>query len=242
MAVFVTRPGPDGAKTAAALRAKGYETLVSPALCFEPKPYQDDETDYDAVIVTSANALRAIADEPVLARLRKLKLFAVGGASAEAARQHGFTRIASAEGDGASLRDLIVRSMKKKGTLCYLAGADLSRDLVGELRERGFTVIKHVTYRMTPVGRLPDEAVASINAQEVEAVLHYSRRSARAFLGAAQSSGVEILALALAHCCISPAVGATLHEAGASRVVVAQTPDEDAMFDALDRTLKPSPR
>jgi uroporphyrinogen-III synthase len=74
-------------------------------------------------------------------------------------------------------------------------------------------------------------------AHEVEAVLHYSRRSARAFLEAARSGGVEISALALPQCCISPAVASILRDAGAPQVAAAASPDENALFEALGRVL-----
>jgi uroporphyrinogen-III synthase len=38
MAVLVTRPQPDNETTAAALRARGVEVLLAPALRFEPVP------------------------------------------------------------------------------------------------------------------------------------------------------------------------------------------------------------
>jgi uroporphyrinogen-III synthase len=76
-------------------------------------------------------------------------------------------------------------------------------------------------------------------ASRIEAVLHYSRRSARAFLEAARSGGVEISALALPQCCISSAVAAVLRDAGATQVLAAAQPDENALFEALDRALKP---
>ncbi len=238
MAVFVTRPSPDDEKTAHELRARGFDVLVSPALRLEPLPFHDDhEATYDAVIVTSANAVRAVKDDPALAPLLKLPLFAVGDASAEAARQVGFANVVSASGDGAALRDLVAATLKKGSTLCYLAGADLGRDLTLELGEHGYTVITHTTYRMMPVLSFPAEVTAAFNAEGIEAVLHYSRRSARAFVEAVQASGIEILALALPHVCISEAVASILREAGASRVIVAQTPDENAIFDARDRTL-----
>jgi uroporphyrinogen-III synthase len=238
MAVFVTRPSQDSDKTAHELRAKGYEVLVAPTLRLEPLPFHDDhEATYDAVIVTSANAVRAVKDDPALAPLLNLKLFAVGDASADVARQTGFTKVVSANGDGAALRDLVAAKLKKGSTLCYLAGADLGRDLTAELGEHGYTVITHTTYRMMPVLNFPAEVTAVFNADGIEAVLHYSRRSARAFVEAVQTSGIEILALALPQVCISQAVASILREAGASRVIVAQTPDENAIFDALDRTL-----
>ncbi len=241
MSILVTRAAPDSEKTAHGLRAKGYEVLVSPTLRLEPLPFHyDPDVTYDAVIVTSANALRAVKDDPGLAPLQGLKLFAVGDASADMARQAGFRNVVSACGDGAALREAVTASMKKNSTLCYLAGADLGRNLTVELGERGYTVITHTTYRMMFVPGFTDAALAAFNADGVEAVLHYSRRSARSFIEAAQASGVEILALALPHVCISQAVASILREAGASRVIVAQSPDENAIFEALDRILRPA--
>ena len=242
MAVLVTRPQPDNEATAAALRAKGLKVLLAPMLRFEPIAFHDDaEARYGAIIVTSANAIRAI-EAHLAGRLLKLPLFAVGERSAEAARHAGFRDVTVAEGDAAALRDLIVASvraktLKKASTLLYLAGADLAGDLAGELGERGFSVATHTTYRMIPVASLPQEACDAFAANRIEAVLHYSRRSARAFLDAVQAAGVEISALAIPQCCISDSVASIVRDVGATRVLVARSPDENGLFEALDRAL-----
>src|SRR6266581_1011586 len=229
MVVLVTRPQPDDEATAAALRAKGFEVMLAPMLRFEPVAFHDDgDARYGAVIVTSANALRGIAPHLEGSRLQgsrllKLPLFAVGEHTASAAHRAGFDNVIPANGDAASLRDSVLASvkakeLKKASPLLYLAGADLARDLAGELDERGFTVVTHTTYRMIPVSSLPREACEAFAASGIEAVLHYSRRSARAFLDAARAGGVEISALAAA------------------------SSDENALFEVLDRALRPVSR
>ena len=248
MAMLVTRPQPDGDVTAATLRARGYEVLLAPMLRFEPVPFQDDpEANYGGVIVTSANALRAIEAQPGMARLLKLPLFAVGKHTAKAARDAGFSKVIVANGDAAALRDKVVetvrdRKLKKAGTLLYLAGADLSRDLAGELREDGFNVVMQTTYKMIPVANLPSEVCEAFAANGIEAVLHYSRRSAHSFVDATRASGIEISALAIPQFCLSEAVSDVVREAGATQVTVARTPDESALFEALDRALSPLSR
>jgi len=248
MAVLVTRPHPDAEGTASVLRAKGLEVLLAPMLRFEPVAFHDDEdARYGAVIVTSANALRGIEPHLAGSRLLKLPLFAVGAHTALAAQSAGFDNVIPASGDAASLRDFVLASvkakeLKKASTLLYLAGADLARDLAGELGERGFTVVTHTTYRMIPVPNLPREACDAFAASRIEAVLHYSRRSARAFLEAARAGGVEISALAIPQCCISSAVASVVRDAGAAQVVVAASPDEIALFEVLDRALRAVPR
>jgi uroporphyrinogen-III synthase len=245
MAVLVTRPHPDDETTAAALRAKGFEVLLAPMLRFEPVAFRDDmDARYGAVIVTSANALRGIEPHLKGHRMLELPLFAVGEHTALAARRAGFSHVMSANGDAASLCALVLESvkakeLKKASTLLYLAGADLARDIAGELGERGFRVVTQTTYRMVPVSHLPRDVCDAFAANQVEAVLHYSRRSARAFLQAAGAGGVEISALAIPQCCISPAVASVVRDAGASQVIVAASPDENAVFEALDRALRP---
>ena len=120
--------------------------------------------------------------------------------------------------------------------MCYLAGADLARDLAGELGERGFTVITHTAYRMIPVPSFPDDVTEAFRTGGVKAVLHFSRRSARAFLGAARAGGVEISALALPQYCISDAVGMILRDAGTMQVAIAREPNENALLDAFNPT------
>ena len=245
MAVLVTRPHPDDETTAAGLRARGFDVLRAPMLRFEPVAVHEDmNARYSAVIVTSANALRGV--EPLLKghRMLELPLFAVGDHTAAAARRAGFTHVVSANGDAANLRDLVLASLrakelKKASTLLYLAGAEIARDLASELEESGFRVVTQTTYRMIAVKSLPSEARDAFAANQVGAVLHYSQRSARAFLDAARAAGVEISALAIPQCCISATVASVLRDAGATQVVVAATPDENALFEALERALRP---
>jgi uroporphyrinogen-III synthase len=240
MAILVTRPRPDGEATAARLRAKGFEVLLAPMLRFEPVAFHDDpDAHYGAVIVTSANALCAIEAKLEGSHLLKLPLFAVGEPTADAARAAGFTKVISANSDAAGLRERILASvkakaLKKTNPLLYLAGADLARDLPGELGERGFTVVTQTTYRMVALSSLPDEARKAFAADGIEAVLHYSRRSARAFIEAVRGAGVEISALSLPQCCLSAGIATVLRDAGASQVAVASSPEEDALFVALE--------
>jgi uroporphyrinogen-III synthase len=240
MAILVTRPLPDGEATAVALRARGFEVLLAPMLRFEPVAFHDDpDASYGAVIVTSANALRAIVPRLAGSPLLKLPLFAVGDHTADAARAAGFANVISAKSDAAGLRERVLASvkakaLKKTSPLLYLAGADLARDLPGELGERGFTVVTQTTYRMAAVPDLPEETRNAFAADKVEAVLHYSRRSARAFIEAVRAAGVEISSLSLPQGCLSAGIATVLRDAGATRIFVAASPDEGALFVALE--------
>jgi uroporphyrinogen-III synthase len=242
MAVLVTRPHPDNEATARALRDRGFAAVLAPMLRFEPVMPVDDLGDgHGAIIVTSANAFRAV--ESQLAGLLHLPVFAVGEHTASEARRLGFGKVIAARGDATKLRDRVRKevgnTLGSNGRLLYLAGADLSRDLAGGLAGHGFEVETRTTYRMVAVSGFPREIREAITANEVDAVLHYSQRSAHAFLEAVRADGVEISALAVPQCCISANVAAVLREAGALRVLAAASPDENALFGTLERALRP---
>ena|SRR5579864_1777921 len=241
MAVLVTRPYPDNEATAAALRAMGLDALIAPVLRRETLALPTGlDADFAAVLVTSANALRAVEPQLKGHPLLKLPLFAVGEHTALAARRIGFDRVFSANGDAAALRELVAGSIRagrvQAGSLLHLAGETVARDLAGELGARGFEVVTRTVYRMVPVDRLPPDICEAFTENRVEAALHYSARSAGAFLHAARASGIEISALSIAQCCISPAVAHVLREAGAARCIVATSPNETALLAALERS------
>jgi uroporphyrinogen-III synthase len=256
MVVLVTRPHPDNEATARALKERGFAVVLAPMLRFEPVTLEGDAgADYAGVLATSANALRAVELQLAESGLTELPLFAVGAHTASEARRLGFAKVISAEGDAAKLSSLVRKTIKAKDKskdksedksrkkqavrLLYLAGADLSRDLAGDLAIDGFEVTTRTTYRMVSLTGLSRETCRAFAANEVEAVLHYSQRSARAFLDAARADGVEVSALAVPQCCISANVAAILREAGAMRVLAAASPDENALFEALERALRP---
>ena len=100
MTILETRPQPDNERTGASLRARGFDVLLAPMLRFEPVPLRQHlGEDYAAVIVTSANALRAVGAQLAGSGLLDLPLFAVGDRTAAAAREAGFGTVVSADMD-----------------------------------------------------------------------------------------------------------------------------------------------
>jgi uroporphyrinogen-III synthase len=228
MRVVVTRPRVDGERTAAALEASGHEVLVAPLVRIEPIA-ADLAGTWSAIVITSANAPRAAAS----AGLRNLPVFAIGARSAEAAREAGFDNVSAADGNAKNLVQLIVsRCVDAMAPVLYLAGEDRARDLVAELAMYGIRVELRVVYRAT-AEPFPPVLAAALEAGDVDAVLHFSRRSAELFVAGAKSAGVADAALDVRHLCLSPQVAEPL--AGAARIAVAAHPEEAALV-ALLRT------
>jgi uroporphyrinogen-III synthase len=230
MRVVVTRPQADAERTAIALRARGHDVLVTPLMRVEPIAV-DLGGQWSALAITSANAPNAIARNAARDTLVKLPLFAVGRRSAEAARQAGFTDVASVNGDVRELVRLIAASRRKgEAPVLYLAGEDRASDLVGELSARGIAVEMRVVYRAVTTP-LSASLIEALKAGQVDAVLHFSRRSAENYVACAKSAGVVEPALAVRHLCLSAQVAEPL--AGASQITVAARPDEAALIELL---------
>lgn len=228
MRVAVTRPEVDGERSARALRAHGHEVLLAPLMRLEPIA-ADLAGDWGAVVITSANALTAIARNPVCPELQKLPLFAVGRRSAAAAA--GFAQIFSAEGDATDLVRLIVRE-HRGGTLLYLAGEDRAADLVGELAMRGIRADMRIVYRAV-TAPFPPHLIAALRDSSIDAALHFSRRSAQNYIAGAHAAGITGPALHIRQICISEQVAEPLRGAGAKRVEVAPQPNERALIGLL---------
>jgi len=232
MHILVTRPEPAAERTASALLARGHDVWKLPLMQVEPVA-AELSGGWGGVIITSANAPAAIAKNSVRDSLLTLPLFAVGERSADAARSAGFTAVTSA---GGSVRDLVRLLRQRKADasapLLYLAGEDRAADLVGELAANGIAAEMRVVYRAV-AAPFPDELVAALESGDVQAVLHFSRRSADNYLAGAREAGVTEQAVAVRHYCLSAQVAEPLEAAGAKRVTVAPRPEEAALIELL---------
>jgi uroporphyrinogen-III synthase len=232
--LLVTRPEPDGERTAQALRARGHAVVLAPLLRTQPIAFVLPEQAFSAVVLTSANAARAIADHPGRAQLTALTAFTVGRRTAEAARAVGFRDVRSADGDKRDLVDLLRADLPRmqssdRAPLLYLAGEDRA----GDLAAAGLPVHTAVVYRALKADHFPPPVAAALAQREIDGVLHFSARSAEAYLDCAARGGIGNQALAPVHYCLSRQVAAPLSAAGAPAVRVAAHPDEMAMLELV---------
>lgn len=232
MHLLVTRPEPDGERTAAKLRARGLEVMLAPLLSIENIDADLDGA-WHAVAVTSVNALRAVADNPALETLLASPAYAVGGRTADAALAQGFENVISADGDLGDLVRVMKTHLRSGARVLYLAGEDRSGDLAGELAPAGIEVATRVVYRAVALSTFPADVGAALAAGWLDGVLHFSRRSAATYIGCAAAAGIMERALAPAHYCLSQQVAQPLEAAGARTVRVATAPNEAALIGLI---------
>ena len=233
MRLLVTRPETDAERTAAALRQRGHVVVIAPLLRIEAiLDAPIDGRHWGAILITSANAAAAIALHEHKRPLFDIPVFAVGDRSAEAMRATGFAEVVSAGGAAADLMRLVAERVKPGSPLLYLAGEDRAGDVDGALGAAGFAVQTVVLYRAVTAARLPEQAAEAL-AIGLDGVLHFSRRSAEAYVNSARATDVLARALEPTQFCLSEQIAAPLRGAGAARVDVAARPNEAALIELI---------
>jgi uroporphyrinogen-III synthase len=189
------------------------------------------------VLITSANAARAVVAHPRRDELLGIPVLAVGRRSAEAAREAGFAEVVSADGNAEDLARLVAArapSAAPNHPLLWLAGEDRAGDLAGALAAHDIAVHTAVVYRAVAETALADDVRDALGSGRVDGVLHYSRRSADAFEAIALAAGIDLKSLPTKHYCLSAQVAEPLAQSGVAGIVVAARPDEAALLALLD--------
>ncbi len=225
MRVLVTRPQPGASATAAKLAALGHDVLVAPLLTIEPRDWEMPGVPVDALVLTSANAVRLWSDR--IAIFRHLPVFAVGGATAAAARRSGFCNVT--EGDDGVAALAVTLASRGLGRVLHLAGEDRTpADWPA-----GVSVETRTVYAAIPAAALPGAVAAALAQGAVATSLLFSPRTAAVFARLCDAhridrSGVAIAAISAAAC---EAAGP-----GWRWAAVAGCPTEAALFAAAGLT------
>ena len=234
MRVLVTRPAEDAGPLAEALRDRGHDVLLAPLLTIAPRAAVDlDLAGVQALLITSANGLRAFAR---LSPRRDLAVYAVGDASAAAAREAGFTAVRSAGGDVEALARLAVeRLTPAQGSLLHPAGSALAGDLQSRLEKAGFTVRKVVVYDATAAENLPKDVQNALNKRQIQYVALFSPRTGAIFASLVQKAGLSAVLANSRALCLSDAVAAKVKGLPWAAIRVAAAPQQEALLACLDK-------
>lgn len=230
MRVLVTRPNPDAAATAQALRALGHEPVLAPLLTVRFEDGPDLALDgIDAILATSANGVRAVERR---SKRRDIPVFAVGPQSADAARAAGFLRVESADGDALALAQAIPHWLAV-GTLFHAAGANSSGLLAEVLVAKGYRVESPTLYDVVPVSALSAPVAAALASCRLDAVLFYSPMSARIFSACVIKAALAPACAELLAVAISEATAKALAPLAFRQVRIAAKPNGEALLACL---------
>jgi uroporphyrinogen-III synthase len=232
MRVMVTRPASDAHGTAARLIALGHTPLVAPLLAIEFLDGADVSLDgVQAVLATSSNGVRALARRTTR---RDVDLFVVGHQTAATASEAGFVSVHSADGDAAMLTSAVRQALAPgRGQLLHVTGAEAEGNLARALTGAGFDVRTAVLYRANAEPRLPEEARDALRDGGLDAVLHFSSRSARIFCDLVRAAALEPACEGLLMVCISRTAAGPLATLKCRELRIAPAPNQDALLECL---------
>ncbi len=223
--VWITRAEPGASATAARLSALDVSTIVAPLLSVQRLQAPLDLDGVAALAFTSRNAIEAFrAATPV----RDLPVFAVGEATARAARAAGFGEVVSADRDVAALAKCI-GAARPSGVILHTTGVHQAGDLVGELGRAGLEARSVELYDTPAAESLPTLAAEALRAGGVSAVLFHSPRAGTILRDLAPDLDYSaVRAIGLSDACLDP-----LAPLGFAKRIAAASPHEDALIDAL---------
>ncbi|RYY47508.1 MAG: uroporphyrinogen-III synthase [Sphingomonadales bacterium] len=208
--IAVLRPEPGNRVTAAAIEAAGRVAIRLPLFAAAPMAWvAPDPHDFDALILTSANAVRH--GGAGLHRLIGLPVHAVGNVTGEAARRFGFDVVTIGDSGAA---DLLQRA--------EAAGVRRALHLAG--RERTIAPEQIVAQAITVYASEPlpiaPEAAARLTGS---VALVQSARAAQRLGEIARDRGIALVAVSEG---VAEAAGS-----GWERIMVPTTPSTEAMID-----------
>ncbi len=206
--VWITRT-PEGAKrTARSVEALGFEALVAPVLKVRPIRALIDPHSFDAIIVTSRNALNTFCE---LCPRRSITVWCVGDSTADAARAKKFQHVVSAEGDVNALEARLILEADKSTRLLYIAPKDPAAPLTQTLLANGFKINETAVYETLPV--IP--ALTGSELARITHVLIHSPKAARALSPILNSLKDRLALETTRFLCISEATAEALDESTA---------------------------
>ena len=194
------------------------ETTLAPLFEVRPLAWNaPDPTDYDALLLTSANAPRHAG--PELTKLAALPCYCVGEGTAAEAVRRGCARPTVGPGDAAAL--LTVMAAEGVRAVLHLRGRDHIAVRHSQLSIHGITV-----YAAEPADRLPHSAITAIEAGAL-ALLH-SPRAACCFGELVGAAGLDRGKIRIA--AISEAAADAAGPGWASRAI-ADAPRDQALLE-----------
>lgn len=225
--VWITRAQPGADITAERVRSLGHQALTAPLLTVRPTPDAViDLRGVAALAFTSANGVRAFADASAE---RALRVFAVGAATAQAARAAGFKLVLSADGDVEALaHGIALRRGELRGVVLHAGAAEPAGDLTGSLARQGVEARRLVLYKTVSVDWTAEMARDLVSS---DVVLLHSPRAAQVLADLLRAHPAPAMrALGLSKAVVQPLLNTPLAERGFPPM-----PIEGALLNLIDR-------
>lgn len=217
-------PGPGMAAGRAAAAAAGWNLIAAPLLRIEPVQADQPAGLFDALLLTSPQTPRHL--DFLGGPLRRLPAYAVGQATAAAARAAGLDVAAVGTSDGSAI--VAVAAAHGRRRLLHPGGTDRAAIDI----PAGIDVLRLDVYRAVAVPALDPGIAEKLQRHAIYATLLSSPRTAQLFARLVAAAGMERAELRLI--ALSTKIAAAAGQ-GWKAVAIARSPALDAALAAADR-------
>jgi uroporphyrinogen-III synthase len=237
--LLITRPRAEAEGFAAEMRALGIEPLIEPMFEIDLADARAPPLELagvQALLLTSRNGAAALARATVR---RDLPVFAVGDASASEARNLGFAKVESANGDAAALAALVIgRLAPNGGALLHVAGKAVAGDLIATLVAAGFSARRAILYEARAVTALTPDCRQALAAGGLDGAAFFSPRTAATFARLVQAAALQDRLAIMIAFCLSPAAASAATALSWRRIDIAERPNQAALMQCLRREVE----
>lgn len=210
--VWLTRTNPSAQESAVVWRGAGFDPILEPLLEISAVPH--DQISKDAVLIfTSKNAVDYL-------ECQGQRAICVGDATAEKARDAGFSDVISVDGTSEDVTHWVEQNIKASQLICHISGWHVRGSIVEDLSTAGYSAQRVKVYRSSARPIWP--------RQPFLRVALYSPLAAKVFAGEASSRDVS----AITAVCISQAAADELSGLALKSLHVAARPREDELIMA----------
>lgn len=233
MKVLLTRPQHDSEELAQDLQNYGIESHIDPLIKIEPKPFQYDLKQAQALVITSLNGIRCFAAQ---SPERLLPLFVVGQESMKLASSFHFKNIIEGNGTALSLLPLIQKScLPTRKEIACITGNHVHTDLIMPLTKLGFPAKRIIAYNTVECPSFSLQTQQFLNNKTISVVTFFSPRSAQIFAKLVENS--KDLCQFLYGVCLSSEIATIVSGIQWQQLCIATSPNRQEIIKIL-RDLK----
>jgi uroporphyrinogen-III synthase len=231
--ILITRPEPGAARTLEALLTRGLDARTICLTEIAPLPYFVPSLEFDALIISSQNAV--IHGAALLKQHRLKPVFVVGRRTADILRINGHRHVVWAE-NAAALLGLLIGAAPRNSL--YLCGQTRRPELESGLKAANVSVLAVQIYAALPVKSAAADLrlyfTENAKTPQKTIVMFHAPSAVRAFFLAIKDFSIGN---AVQFLCMSEAIAVEIRPSLQRAVSIAAYADEASMLNEIDKML-----
>ena len=222
--ILITRSYQQSITTAGKIGLIGKEYLIEPLSIIQPYPFNISKEHFDAIVITSQNAIMPISS---IEWIRDIRTFAIGSKTTHTLESYGFNDVTSGDSDVYHVINQVKENIPKGSKLLYLRGDIVKTDIKNILTD--YEVVEAITYKTTYKNALSSVVLAVWD--NITYVLFYSGWAAKTFKIMAKNHFLSLSNIKAV--CISQNAADELSDLHWKEILVAATPNESSILELL---------